>query len=274
MECRDVRQLAEAYVTEQLLVETTRAVVAHLDRCPACRAETEGLRRLRAATKSAFAAAPGLAPDPAFAAALASRLRAQAVPVRAGQAWWQHRWLALAASVLLIIGAGWGWREWSASGLSALLRAAVGDHRFCALTFKLAEPPIPLDEAAHRYGGVYGLLVDVEPSTTALSGGELRIVERHSCVFEGRRFAHIVLRYRDETVSLLVADDARAAVLPGGDAVVDTTLSDMPVTDGFHVATFRGARHVVFVVSSLARDDVREVAQAMIEPVSRALAGT
>ena len=148
--------------------------------------------------------------------------------------------------------------------LSALLHAAVGDHRFCALTFKLAEPPIPLDEAARRYGGVYAALRRVAPSTDTLSGGPLRIVERHSCVFEGRRFAHIVLRYKDTAVSLLVTDDPRpgAAWVPDL-AMIDAHPSALPSTDGFQVASFRGPRHVVFVVSSLQDGDVQEVAQAM-----------
>ena len=141
---------------------------------------------------------------------------------------------------------------WSAS-LSALMHAAVGDHRFCALTFKLAERPIPLDEAARRYGGVYRRLDTVEPSTDTLSGGPLRIVERHSCVFDGRRFAHIVLRYKDTAVSLLVTDDPRPGVAWAPDfAMIDEHPSPLPSADGFHVASFRGPRHVVFVVSSLA----------------------
>ena len=37
MECREVRQLAESFVTEQLLVETTHGIVTHLDRCAARR---------------------------------------------------------------------------------------------------------------------------------------------------------------------------------------------------------------------------------------------
>lgn len=271
MECREARQLAEAFVSEQLLVETTRAVVGHLDRCPACRAEVEGLRRLRAATRSAFERAPHLAIRPEFAAALTSRLQLDSARQGAG---WASRglWLAIAASIVLMAGAGWGWREWSNSGLTALLHAAVGDHRFCALTFKLTERPIPLEEAARRYGGVSGLLETVEPSTTTLSGGPLRIVERHSCVFDGQRFAHIVLRYKDETVSLLVAEEVRSGEARTADGARATPLA-LPVTDGFHVASFRGARQVVFVVSSLTDDDVQEVAQAMAGPVSRALAG-
>jgi hypothetical protein len=269
MECREARQLAEAFVSEQLLVETTQGVVAHMDRCPACRAEVDGLRRLRAATRSAFERAPDLEARPEFAAALRSRLRQnarRAQPVGARR----RLWMSLAASILLIVGAGWGWREWSISGLSALLHAAVGDHRFCALTFKLTERPIPLEEAARRYGGFNGLLATVEPSAATLSGGPLQIVERHSCVFGGRRFAHIVLRYKNEAVSLLVADDPR----PGGWLWANAAPAALPVTDGFHVASFRGAQQAVFVVSSLSNDDVQEIARAMAGPVSRALAGT
>lgn len=273
MECREVRQLAEAFVSEQLLVETTHAVLAHLGRCPACHAEVEGLRRLRAATRSAFAGAPALAAHPEFAVALASRLRADGARQQAARTP-RRLWLAIAASVLLVVGAGFGWREWSASGILALLHDAVGDHRFCALTFKLAEAPIPLEEAARRYGGVNGLLKTVEPSTTTLTGGPMRILERHSCVFDGRRFAHIVLRYKDETVSLLVTDDPRPGVALWGElARASETPTGLPVIDGFHVASFRGARHVVFVVSSLNDDDVQEVTQAMLGPVARALAG-
>lgn len=280
MECREARQLAEAFVSEQLLVETTHGVIAHLDRCPACRAEFDGLRRLRAATRSAIASSSELAPSPAFTASLSARLRAEAGRLPADNASRsavrrpRRQWLAIAASVLLVVGAGAGWRGWSAASLSALLHAAVGDHRFCALTFKLAERPISLAEAARRYGGVYAALETVEPSTAALSGGPLRILDRHSCVLDGRRFAHIVIRYKEQKVSLLVSDDPRPGAAVWHQLGVD---HEAPValaaTDGFRVASFHGSQRVVFVISSLPDDDVREVAQAMAGPVSRVLAG-
>lgn len=78
MECREVRPLAEAFVSEQLLMETTQAVVAHLERCPVCRAEIDGLRRLRSATRSAIERSPHLAMRPLFRVALATRLQAEA----------------------------------------------------------------------------------------------------------------------------------------------------------------------------------------------------
>ncbi len=260
MECREVRQLAEAFVSEQLLVETTHAIVAHLERCQACRAEVAGLRRLRAAGQSAFANTPDLAPRPEFLSSLTARLQDEATR--------QHRrpwtgWLAVAAGLMLVAGLGFGVREWSLSNLSALLHAAVGDHRFCALDFKLAEKPITLEEAARRFDAVNLRLEGIEPTTTALSGGPLRILERHSCLFEGRRFAHIVLSYQGQVVSLLVTTDQGVLTIP----------SSLPVTDGFHATALRGSRHVAFVVSALGDDAVHEVAAALAGPVAQALAG-
>lgn len=272
MECRQVRQLADAFISEQLLVETTHAVVAHLDRCAACRAEVDGMRRLRAAARSAFERAPMLAMRPEFASALASRLRAESTGRRTARL--PRLLIAMAASLVLIGGGGWGLREWSTSGMLALLHDAVGDHRFCALTFKLTERPVALDVAARRYDAFYGRLVSVEPSTGTLSGGPVRILERHSCVFNGRRFAHIVLRYKGEAVSLMVADDPRA-LSPLRNVLAGLTHepSPMPATDGFHVTAFRSTRHAVFVASTLSDEDLQEVARAMAGPVSQALAG-
>ena len=260
MECREVRQLAEAFVSEQLLVETTHAIVAHLERCPACRAEVAGLRRLKAAGRSAFTSTPDLAARPEFISSLAARLQAEATRQR--PAHWMT-WLGMAASLFLVLGLVLGVREWSLSNLSTLLHAAVGDHRYCALDFKLAEKPITLEEAARRFDAVNRRLESIEPSTTTLSGGSLRIIERHSCVFEGHRFAHIVLGYQGQAVSLLVTTDEGLWTIP----------SSFPVTDGFHTAAIRGPKHVAFVVSALGDDAVQEVAAALAAPVTNALAG-
>lgn len=264
MQCREVRQLAEAFVGEQLPAETTHAVVAHLQECPTCGAALDQLRRLRNTTRAAFERAPELSVRPAFAAELAARLQPEAGRHR-GTRMSRRRWLALAAGT--VAGVGWGWREWAHSPDRSMARVAVGDHRFCALTFKLAEPPIPLEEAARRYGPLYERFKTVEPSTTALSGGPLRILARHSCVFENRRFIHVVLDYKDEKVSLLVP-----TAQPGVDGTGrGATVEGLRATDGFHVASFSRERHAVFVVSSLDDHDVQEVARALIAPVSRAL---
>ena len=272
MDCREVRRLAEAFVSGQLLVETTQSIVAHLDQCPACRAEIEGLRRLRSATRAAFAGSADLQMSPDFAARLSSHLQNVTVTSTAAPSrrWY---WLAVAASVLLMLGAGLGFRAQSSAALLALLHAAVGDHQNCALSFKLAERPIPLAEAVH-YDPANQALDVVGPSNSSLPGGPLEVVDRHSCVFEGRRFAHIVMRYRGQLVSLLVSADERSGLsVWAAGPPSDGTTSDVRVVDGMRVTAFHQARHSIFVVSSLSDDDVQKVAEVMVGPVSRALAG-
>jgi hypothetical protein len=273
MECREVRELADAFVSEQVLVETAQAIVAHLDRCSACQAEVEGLRRLRASVRSAYLGSTELSPRREFVAAMDARLRSEALGDRATS--WRRTWLAIAATLALVLGGGLGLRGLSVAGFTAIVHAAVGDHRFCAVAFKLTERPISLEQAARVYDDpVDGSLQAVELSRTELSGGPIRILERHSCVYEGRRFAHLVLGYKHQPISLVVTPDERLLRrLPGASAPADGSVVSLRPVDGFQVAAFRGPHHVVFLISSLSDDDLREVAGSMEASVSRALKG-
>ncbi len=275
-ECRKARELADAYLSEQLLVETTHDIARHLDGCSACRAEFEARRRLKSAAKLAFERSAELQATPEFATALRARLAAEAaLPVARPTPWrrsWRP-WGALAASLLLVVGIGVASLSWlSPSSLAALARLAAGDHLNCALTFRLAEKPISLEQAAREYDAAFGSLQSVMPSSATLPGGPLEVVDRHSCVWEGVRFAHLVLRYKDTLVSVVVAGDsgATAAWLPWQQLDHDQA---MPSVDGLQMTSFRGARHAAFVVSALPDADVEAVARAMQGPVSRALAG-
>ncbi len=274
MECREVRELADAYVSDQVLVETAQAIVTHLDRCSACQAEVEGLRRLRASVRSAYLGSTDLSPRPEFVGAVSARLRSEAGSSHAVSSW-RRNWLALAATLVLILGGGFGLRELGVSGFTAIVLAAVGDHRFCAVAFKLTERPISLEQAAQVYDDpVDRSLQTVELQQTQLSGGPVRILERHSCVFEGRRFAHLVLRYKRALVSLVVTPDERLLRnLPGASPPSDGSTVRLRPVDGFQVAAFRGPHHVVFLISSLSDDDLREVSESMAPSVVQALKG-
>ena len=272
-ECRATRERADAFLSEQLLVETTQDIVRHLEGCPACRAEFAARRRLRSALKSSFENAGDLQPSAEFVGALRARLAAEAAtPARFTASW--RRWGAIAAGVLLVVSLGLASLPWlSASGLATLARLAVGDHENCALTFRLAEEPISLEQAARQYDAAFRELQTVEPATTSLPGGPLEVVDRHSCVWQGVRFAHLVLRYKDTLVSVVVASDAGAAASWIPWQRLDHDPAALASVGDQHVASFRGGAHTVFVVSSLSDDDVRAVAQAMAGPVLRALAG-
>jgi hypothetical protein len=144
-----------------------------------------------------------------------------------------------------------------------LVKNAVGDHKDCAIKFQLAEKPISLEVAAQKYDPVYRDLEKTSYQGTIPLGAEF--VEAHSCVFGGRRFAHVVLRYHGSLVSLLVTNlsntttgvNASTNSLSRPDAIVCAQV------DGYKVSCFHTARHAIFVVSDLPEGQNLELARAL-----------
>lgn len=258
MTCREARELADPFLSDQLLVETTNEIVRHLETCPACRAEFEARRRLRNRLRSAVDAANDLAPRPEFAASLSARLRPAEAPPEITRRAWMKTWMAAAAAAVVAVGGGLFARdEIRRRRIAALAAGAAGDHQNCAIKFNLSEQPIPLEEAARRYDPAYAVLASMTLPSGAVA------LARHSCVFEGRRFGHVVFKHSDHVVSLLVtAGDGDASAAP---ALV-------PTGGALRVAAFDVGPHAVFVVSDLPDHDTLGVARSLAEPVRQALA--
>jgi len=258
MHCRELLALADSYLADQLLVETNHAILRHLAECPQCRAEIEDRRRLRDALRGAFQRSATLQPSSEFLAAVGDRTRSIAGRRDAGRSW--RAALAIAAA-LILVATSFALQAWlSARRVAELTRAAAGDHRDCALQFRLSEQPISLEEAARRFDPVYRRFATVNPDAGRVKG-PLTVVARHSCVFQGRRFAHIVLSYHDQLVSVLVPVDSPALT------------SEIRTVDRERVIGFPTGRFTTFVVSAIAAEDLERVADAMRDPLSRALAG-
>ena len=294
MQCRELREIADSYLAEELLVETNHEVLRHLEECPACRAEVIARRQLRATLKRAFATAETLQPDPALVSRLSRQLRARAggtpeASRRRISAWW-----AIAAGLVLATVAGRAlWRSATSErpavadtdavardgAVRRVSRDAAGDHRDCALHFQLAEAPISLEDGARLYDASYRSLDEAVRAARDKQGQPFDFVEAHVCVFEGRRFAHVVLRQQGRLVSILVAERAAAdAVGPAAGRGGRTpspapAVIGLPQVEGFRAAAFAAPRHWVFVVSELGDVDNLAVARAVADPVYRHLAG-
>jgi hypothetical protein len=257
MQCRDVRELADSFLAEQLLVETNHELLRHLETCPDCRGDLAGRRAMRDRLRAAFARSEDLRPRPELTAELLAKLRPFRPEISRRsllQSWW-----ALAAGVALATGGGLFVRNSnSRSRLVTLARQAAGDHQNCAVKFNLAERPIPLEDAGRRYGGPYAALATFEPPVV---DGSLETLERHSCVYQGRRFGHVVFRYRGELTSLLVTDGAPPAA---------PELE--PNEGGAAVASLPAGRFLGFIVADLDRQQVLRLAQTLTAPLSQHLA--
>ncbi len=286
MQCSDFHKIADSYLGDELLIETNHEVIAHLEACPACHRELAARRELRVQLRAAFANSAALEPSPAFTNRLHAQLRAKALhettTVTRGQ------WMAIAASILLIFTAGLlATRQKTPntsielvdSGLGKQSDAtrlkspspqpnassdavnlvmaeaaelAVGDHRDCAVDYKLAEEPIPLEEAGRRYDRAYINLVSAVMSQQNQLAGGVRFVEAHSCGFNGKRFGHIILKEGKHLVSVLVTDldNAPAEIAAQSSPEARQVIVNSSV-EGYQVSYLATAKHGIFIVSDL-----------------------
>ena len=259
MQCRDVRELADSFLSEQLLVETNHELLRHLETCPDCRIDIAGRRAIRDKLRGAFARAENLRPRPEFTVELLATLRPAQPATDISRRSVLQSWWALAAGLALAAGGGLFVRHSSLrSRLGMLARDAAGDHQNCAVKFNLAERPIPLEDAGRRFGAPYAALATFEPPAV---DGSLEMLERHSCVYQGRRFGHVVFRYRGALTSLLVTEGAppAAAELEANDS-------------GPAVASLPAGQFLGFVVADLDRRSVLLLAQTLAKPLSQHLA--
>jgi len=275
--CQDVREIADSFLNDELQTEPNYEVVNHLGRCTECQREMAARRQLRSTLRASFAHAEKLQMRSEFADNLRAQLRAVALreTKRPGP---RLAWLALAACLVLALGFGLRMILRQHDGEEAALRAAMaeisrtaaGDHANCAIKFQLAEKPIPLEEAGLKYDRAYLNLTDVVNARLAELSGDIQLVESHSCVFNGRRFAHVVLRDHGSLVSLLVTDLSD----PEGGNGTKQSVSEgtqqvfpCPELEGYHVACFNTAGHAIFLVSDLAEGENLAVARLLAPTV-------
>lgn len=299
MQCRDFREMADSYLDDELLVETNHELFGHLEACAGCRRELAARRELRRQLRAGFTRAAELQPGDEFAARLRSNLKSRALAGTRVQPAWSFARLAVAASLLIVGATGlfalWQNRQSPTPAPVAVQRdadathgsgevvpsplppreeheaafeaasLAAGDHRDCAVDYRLPEEPIDIELAARQYDRAYHKLVDAVTARRGQAPGETVFVEAHSCVFEGRRFAHVVLKYRGRLVSLLVTSVRHAKEseqAAGGARVVAC-----PPSGGYQVSCFETERHAVFVVSDLGAAENLSLAEALAPSV-------
>ena len=208
MQCRDVRELADSFLSEQLLVETNHELLRHLETCPDCRADIAGRRALRDGLRAAFARAEDLRPRPEFAAELLATLRPARGDClsrersrdarccnrggRSPRAW---SWPPAAGCSCATRTRDRAWRRWRVRR-PAITRTAPSSSISPSGRFRSKRPGGATARRTPRW----------RRSSRRRSTDPLEMLERHACVYQGRRFGHVVFRYRGALTSLLVTD--------------------------------------------------------------------
>jgi hypothetical protein len=275
MQCSDFREIADSYLSDELLIETNHDVIRHLDSCANCRFELASRRHLRGQLRTQFSQATDLQMPDEFANNLRLHLRDQALG-RPRVVIPRMAYVGIAATILVatVVGllAVQSWRN-SRRELIAwtnLTESAIGDHRECALEHKLGPTIIDLKEAGQTYDRAFANLAGAITTEGALPAGA-QLIDAHSCEFQKRRFAHLVIKFHDQVVSILIAKtdrpNRRAPIPQPGDLVAPLQ------SDSYRIAYFQSAGHAVFVASELNESDnltlARSVAPALAKHLTR-----
>jgi anti-sigma factor RsiW len=239
-ECRRIRELMDSYISGELAVEGNHDVLAHLERCDACRGESARRERMRALLAGSFGAEPD-------AAALAARVR-RALELE--QSRWSRlaRYASLAAAVALIVGAAvWFTRPVDAAAYDD----SVDNHIACAL--QTPADAVYDAERIRRY-----LNEEYQPIVDAVShkAGSYELVDVHMCPYNGRDYVHLVYRDDEQHVVSVFAEPASRGRLP---------LTHETPRKGFVTVGTSTGGHQVFVVSGNDAPAPDDVVREMLE---------
>jgi anti-sigma factor (TIGR02949 family) len=270
-QCARARRHLDAYLSNELQVETTGEVLRHLETCESCTRELQARTRLRDALRRAVA---NQAPPPALQATLERKLRKRQPGWYAGvprMAW-------AAAFILLLVVGGMVAHEWISivrgrRVVEGVMAIGVSDHVLCAIRGhnypEVAKPPAQL---RRQLGPQYsGLLAVVQAK---LPGFE--VLEAHICLLPGspRKYVHFITRGRGTILSVILtrSDGAR---LPAGWAFTSGASGGVQLyaahLQGMNAAGFESNGYLGFVVSDLGPATILQLAKTLAPGLRTAL---
>jgi hypothetical protein len=272
-QCERTRRQMDAYLSNELLVETTGEMLRHLENCEACSRELESRMRVREALQRA--AARQSLPE-GLSEAIHKRLRKTQQ-----RSFWAPRaptWaLALAgAAMIVIVGvAGQQWRRFERARqmVTNILTLGVSDHLHCAIRGhnypEVANPPEVLRE---KLGPQYAELLPVVEKK--LPG--FQVLEAHICTVAGspRKYVHFITRGQGTILSVILTKRDGEA-LPSGRFVTAASFGNINFyekqLEGMSVAGFQVGGYFGFVVSDLSQHEMGQLAAGLAPALQTAL---
>lgn len=283
MICKDFREIADSYLSDELLVETNHEVFRHLENCADCRQELAFRSELRAKLRSAVLNAAESQVSPAFTARLQADLRKSVLQETGWTKFWRGalavKTLAATTAVLLVVlfigFATFSTEQKSQSTNNPLpvlekadnesLRTmwrqvslqAIGDHEHCAVENMDYWQKVSARETPQKAVFRENVLHRVKHEFPE----NIELLHVHDCVYDGRNFTHAVMRIGGRTVSVLLTESEIASGANNNNEP-DSTIICQKQT-GFQVASFSGAKKAVFVISDMTEAENLNLARSL-----------
>jgi anti-sigma factor RsiW len=204
------RDLIEAYLDDELDAAQHLTVEQHLATCPACSETYALVRKQKASIK---AAAPYHNPPPGLEQSVREALRrvgtAKAKPV--SQVPW--RWLATAASLLLVVSVSWNLAQLRPRSSEAEVAENVfSDHIRSLLGTRLVDVP---SSDQHTVKPWFAGKLDFSPDVKDLEAQGFPLVGGRIEYVAGRRVAALVYRRRQHVINLFIWPAASSSGVDG-----------------------------------------------------------
>ena len=272
-QCERIRRHLDAYLSNELLVETTSEILRHLETCEGCRRELETRTRVRDLVRRA---ATSQAPPDELRLTIQRRLRETQPSFWGGTR--QLNWALALAGIAVIVLGGIVAHEWvrvvrGRRIVAGVLALGVSDHIQCAIKGhnypEVANPPEVLRK---KLGPQYAGLLDVVHQN--LPGFE--VLEAHICSIPGssRKYVHFITRGRGTILSVILTRN-EGAQLPSGGAFRTVVAGHVNLYEaheqGMNVAGFESGGYLGFVVSDLDTNTTLQIADQLAPPLNAAL---
>jgi anti-sigma factor RsiW len=253
MDCHATRDALEEYRRRELAPDRARAVEAHLEACPACRAIW--------AQDDALVTLIRALPRPPAPPALARQVRALGAPRRGIAGWLGRPWVAaaIAALVVLAVLAPWLRRpaERPADIVDTLIQSGVAEHR--RILLNLEADPREIGDPDALFQRVRSVTAVELPKVLA-GTDELRLVAARPTLLANRKTAAATLRYK-------TSPDTTYFILPGTDlpmpaegrVQIEQYRPHMRQANGFNIVYWKQKDLAYLMVSGLDREGCQKL---------------
>ena len=242
MNCDEVREFLDSYLSKELPEEASREVRRHLEVCPGCAAEWEARSRVRSGLRAAVRATA--APE-GLKDRIGRAVEARQARTRAGR-----YTMAVAAAAIICLAVVNLWRTKAgpeeailrkASGrLATVLNVGLRDHLQCGVFRKYSRQPESTAKLASDLGPAFAGLV---PLVQAKMPADFRILQAHHCTAGGRQYVHFIMAGGGKLLSLILTRKLGGDALGGGIYQAGV--------DRFQVVGFESHGYLAYVVSDL-----------------------
>ncbi len=246
MNCRDFREIADTYLSDELLVETNHEVFQHLENCANCRQELAMRREVREKLRLALKTSPEFQLNSAFVTRLRSNLKDTAFQQNS---WFSWKILTpVLASLLIVFGLVFFYQRNQIGYAAEISKKAVNRHENCGLK-----------NVKHWEENAGKVSPEKIAFVKSLQDSETKILDAHDCKFEGKHFIHYVLNHKGKLISVLKI--ASETTTPANTNAEDSIICERE--KGLQMSRFTVGENLVFVISDMSEAENLSIARKL-----------